>query len=91
MKKKAGVFKAYNELYGLSLVRPHRTVTFRGFADGELSAADAAMVVPHDGATNGNGSGQWPQRPAARASGPGRRAPEAKLTEIRGRGSAPRP
>jgi regulator of protease activity HflC (stomatin/prohibitin superfamily) len=52
VKKKAAVFKAYNELYGLSLVRPHRTVTFRGFADGELSAADAAMVVPHEGASN---------------------------------------
>lgn len=53
VKKKPVVFKAYNELYGLSLVRPHRTVTFRGFADGELRAADAAMVVPQDGTSNG--------------------------------------
>ncbi|OJY17944.1 MAG: hypothetical protein BGO98_09730 [Myxococcales bacterium 68-20] len=38
------VFAAYNELYELSLVRPHRTISFRGFADGELRAAEAAMV-----------------------------------------------
>lgn len=45
------VFRAYNELYELSLVRPHRTVTFRGFGDGELKAAEAAMVTPlSDGA-----------------------------------------
>ncbi|MBS2014264.1 MAG: SPFH/Band 7/PHB domain protein [Deltaproteobacteria bacterium] len=46
VKKRPAVFAAYNELYELSLVRPHRTVTFRGFDDGELRAADAAMVVP---------------------------------------------
>ncbi len=61
VKKRPAVFAAYNELYGLSLVRPHRTVTFRGFADGELRAADAAMVVPHDGpsigaTSHGNGA-----------------------------------
>jgi hypothetical protein len=51
MKKKPTVFEAYNALYGLSLVRPHRTVTFRGFDDGELRAVDAAMAVPQaDGA-----------------------------------------
>lgn len=44
--KRPGVFAAYNELYELSLMRPHRTVTFRGFEEGELRAADAAMVVP---------------------------------------------
>lgn len=46
LKKRPKVFDAYNELYELSLVRPHRTVTFRGFEEGELRAADAAMVVP---------------------------------------------
>ena len=46
LRKRPGVFAAYNELYELSLMRPHRTVTFRGFEDGELRAADAAMVVP---------------------------------------------
>lgn len=46
LKKRPAVFSAYNELYELSLVRPHRMVTFRGFEDGELRAADAAMVVP---------------------------------------------
>jgi regulator of protease activity HflC (stomatin/prohibitin superfamily) len=30
VKKRPAIFEAYNELYGLSLVRPHRTVTFRG-------------------------------------------------------------
>ena len=56
VKKRPAIFKAYNELYGLSLVRPHRTVTFRGFADGELRAADAAMVVPHEVHHGGNGT-----------------------------------
>lgn len=55
LKAKPPVFDAYNELYGLSLVRPHRTVTFRGFADGEMRAVDAAMVVtPPDAAHHGN-------------------------------------
>jgi regulator of protease activity HflC (stomatin/prohibitin superfamily) len=54
LKRKPPIFRAYNELYELSLVRPHRTVTFRGFAEGELRAADAAMVVPpSDGSTSG--------------------------------------
>ena len=44
LKADPAVFDAYNELYGLSLVRPHRTVAFRGFADGELRAGDAAMI-----------------------------------------------
>ncbi len=39
------VYAAYNELYELSLVRPHRTVSFRGFDGGELKAAEAAMVT----------------------------------------------
>jgi len=38
------VHAAYTELYELSLVHPHRTVSFRGFDD--LRAADAAMIVP---------------------------------------------
>lgn len=46
VKARPRVFAAYEELYELSLVRPHRTVTFRGFDDGELRAADAAMMVP---------------------------------------------
>ena len=51
LKKKPATFRAYNELYDLSLVRPHRTVTFRGFGPDEMRAADAAMVVPStDGA-----------------------------------------
>jgi regulator of protease activity HflC (stomatin/prohibitin superfamily) len=41
------VFDAYNELHELSLIRPHRTIAFRGF--GELGAADAAMM-PLEGA-----------------------------------------
>jgi regulator of protease activity HflC (stomatin/prohibitin superfamily) len=44
ISSKPALFDAYNELYELSLVRPHRTVAFRGFANGEIRAADAAMV-----------------------------------------------
>ncbi len=46
VKAKPAIFEAYNELYELSFMRPHRTVTFRGFGEGELRAADAAMIVP---------------------------------------------
>jgi hypothetical protein len=38
------LFRAYNELYELSLVRPHRTISFRGFAEDEVRAVDAAML-----------------------------------------------
>lgn len=51
---------AYNELYELALVRPHRTVTFRGFADGELRAADAAMVVSPAGEGTSHGGAAGP-------------------------------
>jgi regulator of protease activity HflC (stomatin/prohibitin superfamily) len=44
LKTRPNVFAAYTELYDLSLVRPHRTVTFRGFGADEIRAADAAMV-----------------------------------------------
>jgi regulator of protease activity HflC (stomatin/prohibitin superfamily) len=37
--------EAYNRLYALNQVRPHRTVAFRGFGD-ELRSAEAAMIVP---------------------------------------------
>ncbi|AKV01675.1 Putative stomatin/prohibitin-family membrane protease [Labilithrix luteola] len=46
IKKSPRVFDAYNTLYELSLLRPHRTVTFRGFSPEELRAVDAAMLVP---------------------------------------------
>jgi regulator of protease activity HflC (stomatin/prohibitin superfamily) len=66
LKRKPALFKAYNELYDLSLVRPHRTVTFRGFAEGELRAADAAMIVPPtETGTNGGGAAQLPPLPAS--------------------------
>ena len=68
VKKKPAIFSAYTELYDLSLVRPHRTVTFRGFADGELRAADAAMVVPPTESVGGASHGQLPPLPA-RADG----------------------
>lgn len=44
LKQRPALFDAYNELYELSLVRPHRTISFRGFANGDLRAADAAMM-----------------------------------------------
>jgi regulator of protease activity HflC (stomatin/prohibitin superfamily) len=49
IKGRSRLFTAYNELYELSLVRPHRTVAFRGFHDGEIRAADAAMVPLESG------------------------------------------
>ena len=65
LKRKPAIFDAYNELYDLSLVRPHRTVTFRGFADGELRAADAAMIVPPtETIANGGTAAQLPPLPA---------------------------
>jgi regulator of protease activity HflC (stomatin/prohibitin superfamily) len=38
------VLEAYNELYALSLVRPHRTVAFSGFKSDEIRSLDAAML-----------------------------------------------
>jgi hypothetical protein len=51
LKPEPEVFAAYNELYELSLVRPHRTVAFRGFGEGELRAVDAAMLPSDPGQT----------------------------------------
>jgi regulator of protease activity HflC (stomatin/prohibitin superfamily) len=44
LKQDRAVFDAYAALYNLSQVRPHRTVAFRGFAESELRAVDAAML-----------------------------------------------
>ncbi len=44
MRATPAVLDAYNTLYELSLVRPHRAVVFRGFGD-DLRAADAAMLA----------------------------------------------
>ena len=46
LSQNAVVYKSYRELYNLSLVRPHRTVSFSGFSEGEVRAMDAAMVSP---------------------------------------------
>ncbi|MFO0678514.1 MAG: SPFH domain-containing protein [Polyangiaceae bacterium] len=48
------VHEAYNELYALSLVRPHRTVAFRGFSNDEVKSIEAAMLVapPPEGRTS---------------------------------------
>jgi len=46
MKAKPRVLEAYNTLFGLAQLRPHRTVAFRGFANGEMRSADAAMLAP---------------------------------------------
>ncbi|MBL8685073.1 MAG: SPFH domain-containing protein [Myxococcales bacterium] len=43
LEKKPAVYAAYEELHRLSLLRPHRTVVFRGF-DEPIRAIDAAMV-----------------------------------------------
>lgn len=46
MGQEPAVLAAYNELYELSLVRPHRTIAFNGFGAGEMSATDAMMAAP---------------------------------------------
>jgi regulator of protease activity HflC (stomatin/prohibitin superfamily) len=38
------VRKAYEELYALSQLRPHRTMSFQGFSPGEIRPVDAAML-----------------------------------------------
>jgi regulator of protease activity HflC (stomatin/prohibitin superfamily) len=43
------VLAAYEELYELTVLRPHRTWAFMGWEDGEVRAADAAMMVPQEG------------------------------------------
>lgn len=58
LKTRPSVFDAYQELYELSLVRPHRTISFRGFTSDELRAADAAMLQ-----LDGNGAA-YPNLPA---------------------------
>ncbi|WP_141735695.1 SPFH domain-containing protein [Oligoflexus tunisiensis] len=45
--KNQELLSAYRELYELSLMKPQRTVAFRGFADQEIKALDAAMAVPN--------------------------------------------
>jgi regulator of protease activity HflC (stomatin/prohibitin superfamily) len=46
LRQHPALLAAYHELYALSLVRPHRTVAFRGFAGPDMRAADAAMLFP---------------------------------------------
>lgn len=60
MAREPAVLAAYNELYELSLVRPHRTITFTGFGDGELSAAEALMATPPQEGGPGPGYGLAP-------------------------------
>jgi hypothetical protein len=46
------VFRAYNELYSLSVIRPHRTVAFSGFAPTVRRSVDALLGVPLGGTGN---------------------------------------
>lgn len=46
LRGKPEVLAAYQELYALSLLRPHRTVAFRGFEGEAMRAVDAAMLSP---------------------------------------------
>lgn len=48
LKKSPRLRAAYDELYELSLLHPHRTVAFVGFGPDEVRAVDAAMLAPHD-------------------------------------------
>lgn len=74
IKKRPPVFQAYNELHDLSLVRPDRTVTFRGFDEGDLRAADAAMMVPGDAVGSGAAAAQLVAAAQAPGNAPGARA-----------------
>jgi regulator of protease activity HflC (stomatin/prohibitin superfamily) len=47
LNKNQELLGAYRELYELSLMKPQRTVAFRGFADQDMKALDAAMAVPN--------------------------------------------
>jgi regulator of protease activity HflC (stomatin/prohibitin superfamily) len=75
LAQKPAVAAAYQELYDLTQVRPHRTVAFRGFADGELRAADAAMLTAPPAADSENGQ---------RATGNGQRASSDRSGTLRG-------
>jgi regulator of protease activity HflC (stomatin/prohibitin superfamily) len=71
LKKIPQVFTVYNRLYELSLIRPWRTVAFKGFHDGELTAAEAAMItIPPDKRRSSLGG-----RPHAAADEPRRWGP----------------
>lgn len=39
------ILTAFEELYKLAVLRPHRTIAFQGFADGEIRAVESAMLV----------------------------------------------
>lgn len=56
-RKTPAVLDAYNALYALSLLRPHRTVVFRGFEGEAVRAVDAAMLAPLDDGTRAHGHG----------------------------------
>lgn len=59
------VYAAYNELYRLAQLRPHRAVAFLGFGD-RLRAEDAAMMAtPPAGAGNGGSALPRPEEPVA--------------------------
>lgn len=45
LRRHPEVHAAYTELYSLSLLRPHRMISFRGFKD-DLRPVDAAMLIP---------------------------------------------
>ncbi len=53
MKGTAPVLQAYNELYGLNLMRPHRMISFRGFSPHEMRSTDVAMLPDTAGVQGG--------------------------------------
>lgn len=56
MGKDPQVLAAYNELYRLSLLRPHRATAFLGFEPDELHATDALMIPPSTTGSNQAGA-----------------------------------
>jgi regulator of protease activity HflC (stomatin/prohibitin superfamily) len=87
LKDSPRVFEAFQQLYELSQLRPHRMLAFKGFKDGEVRAFDAAMFAamgtsdaPPTIAAYGDGAGNGARRsmrvePGASSVSP-RRIPE---------------
>ncbi|WP_394844995.1 SPFH domain-containing protein [Pendulispora brunnea] len=57
LKKNPELFAAYEALYELSLVNPSRLTAFKGFAESEIRAADAAVLAsPVEGGCPSSGA-----------------------------------
>lgn len=71
LRGKPEVMAAYQELYELSLLRPHRTFAFRGFEGNEMRAADALMSAPAMANGSSNGATTSPTATVVHPAHPG--------------------